>query len=208
VSEEVGAGFGGQSSHELSDAAAKCLSGALGTLAQECLEGAVGHLDWIEVRRVRWQIAQSRAGSFDRFAHTFDLVNADIVHHHDVATFERRYQELIDIGQNDADNTIEELNRPAREAPEYQEQPEDDDPYAGLAKRLSASTWLSRELPPVERLLGEPRDAGRAAEAQVTSQRQRRTAALAGHRHDLRLSRRGRHADPAGGSAARTWPTT
>ena len=76
--QEVGAGFGGQSSHELSDAAAKCLLGALGALAQECLEGAVGQLDWIEVRRVRRQIAQSRAGSLDRFAHTFDLVNADI----------------------------------------------------------------------------------------------------------------------------------
>ena len=33
--------LGGQSSHELSDAAAKCLFGALGALAQECLEGAV-----------------------------------------------------------------------------------------------------------------------------------------------------------------------
>jgi hypothetical protein len=31
----------------------------------------------------------------------------------------------------------------------------DDIPYAGLAEALSASTWLSRELPPVDRLLGD-----------------------------------------------------
>ena len=99
MSEEVGAGFGGQPPHKLSDAAAKCFLGTLGALAQECLEGAVGQLDRIEVRRVRRQIAQRRVRSFDRFAHTCDPVNADIVHHHDVAAFERRHQALIDIGQ-------------------------------------------------------------------------------------------------------------
>ena len=56
--------------HGLSDAAAKCLFGALGALAQECFE--VCCLDWIEVWRARRQIAQGRAGSFDRFAYTFD----------------------------------------------------------------------------------------------------------------------------------------
>src|SRR5215813_6461910 len=95
MSEEVCAGLGRQASHELSDASAKCLFGTLGALAQECLEGAIGQLDWIEVRRVRRQIAQSRAGSFNRFAYAFDLMNVDVVHHHDVAAFECRYQALF-----------------------------------------------------------------------------------------------------------------
>jgi AAA domain len=52
----------------------------------------------------------------------------------------------------DAGNTIDELERLVREAPE--QQPEDD-PYAGLSKALSAATWLSRVLPAVDRLLGD-----------------------------------------------------
>ena len=88
MSEEVGAGFGGQLSHELFDAAAKCLFGALGALAQECLEGAGDSSIGLRSVEDGGRIAQGRAGPLP-----------DIVHHHDVAAFECRHQALIDIGQ-------------------------------------------------------------------------------------------------------------
>lgn len=53
--------------------------------------------DWVEVRRVWGQEQQARAGASDCFADGRSLVAGEIVHDHDVARRERRYEELLDI---------------------------------------------------------------------------------------------------------------
>jgi hypothetical protein len=55
-------------------------------------------LDWIEVRAVRRQIKWNCTPSFDGLFDAIDLVNAYIVHEHDIASLQSRSEELLDIG--------------------------------------------------------------------------------------------------------------
>ena len=55
-------------------------------------------LDWIEVRTVRRQIKWNCTPSFDGLFDAIDLVNAHIVHEHNVASLQSRSEELLDIG--------------------------------------------------------------------------------------------------------------
>ena len=101
MSEEIGAGFGPQSAHELAGAATEFVFSALGAFPQEALEDAVGSLDRIEVRRIRRQVTQRRADGFDGFLHTLNLMSRNIVHDDNVATLEGRRQALLDISKKD-----------------------------------------------------------------------------------------------------------
>ena len=65
--------------------------GALGAFAQERFACAVGGLDWIEVWRIRWQIAQGSASGFDRCLYAIDLVWRDVVHDDDVTALKGSY---------------------------------------------------------------------------------------------------------------------
>lgn len=101
MGEEIGTGFGRQTSHELAGSSMQRLFGALGAFAQEGFEHAIGFLDRVEVRRIRRQIAQACAGGFDRFTYACDLMGGDIVHDDNVAALKRWRQALLDIGHKD-----------------------------------------------------------------------------------------------------------
>ena len=58
-----------------------------------------GHLDGIEVGRIRRQVEQARACSFDGLAHACNLVRGKIVHDDDITEREFRHEHLPDIGQ-------------------------------------------------------------------------------------------------------------
>src|SRR5258706_16468400 len=62
---------------------------SFGGSAQKCLEFAEGHLDEIEVGRVLGQVTKCCARVLDRLTYARTFVNADIVHHDDIAAFER-----------------------------------------------------------------------------------------------------------------------
>src|SRR3989442_15703863 len=72
---------------------------SFGGSAQKCLELAERHLDRIEVGRVLGQVTKCRVCVLDRLTYAWTFVNADIVHHDNIAVFERRNQALLDIGQ-------------------------------------------------------------------------------------------------------------
>jgi len=55
-------------------------------------------LDRIEVWAVCGQVKWNRTASFDGFFDAIDLVNAHIVHEHDVASLQSWSEELLDIG--------------------------------------------------------------------------------------------------------------
>ena len=101
MSEEIRAGLGPQSPHELASATTERIFGALGAFAQEGLESAVGILNRVEVRGIRRQVKQPCAGGFDGFLHPFDLVSRDVVHDDDVAALEGWRQALLDIREKD-----------------------------------------------------------------------------------------------------------
>jgi len=101
VSEEIGAGVGLQSSHELACPPTERVFSALGAFAQIGLESAIGILDWVEVRGVRRQVTQRRADSFDGLLHPFNFMSWNIVHDDNVAALQGRRQALPDISQED-----------------------------------------------------------------------------------------------------------
>src|SRR5229473_4637587 len=70
-----------------------------GHFAHERLEFAVRHLDWIEVGRVLWQVTKGRPRFLDRLSNTGNQVDPAVIHHDDVIAPERRYQALLDIGE-------------------------------------------------------------------------------------------------------------
>lgn len=73
--------------------------GAGGDLAQVSLEFAEGHLDRVKVGRILRQIAKGCAGGFDCLLDAGDFVGSKIIDHHDVVSLERRYEAMLDIGQ-------------------------------------------------------------------------------------------------------------
>src|ERR1700719_363346 len=62
---------------------------ALRSFAQPCLQWMEQQLYGVKVRRIRRQVAEACTNSLDRLLHTSDLVEGDIVDHHNVPTLER-----------------------------------------------------------------------------------------------------------------------
>jgi len=69
-----------------------------GDLAQDSLELGEHLLDRVEVGTICGKVDQNCTACFDGFLHVGDLVNRDIVHEHDVTSFQRGSQDLFDIG--------------------------------------------------------------------------------------------------------------
>src|SRR3954462_7596741 len=88
---------------ELRDERANCSIEARNSsrcnLAEECLEFAVSHLDRVEVGRVFRQVTKGRVRFLDRCPNARPEMDAAIVHHNNVVTFERGNQALHDISE-------------------------------------------------------------------------------------------------------------
>ncbi len=72
---------------------------ALRSFSQECLKRMKHQLYWVKVRRILRQVAQACTDSLDRLLHTGNLVEWDIVDHHNVPALERWDQTLLEVGQ-------------------------------------------------------------------------------------------------------------
>src|SRR3984893_1607743 len=72
---------------------------ALRSFAQACLQRMKQQLYWVKVRRILRQVAQACTDSLDRLFHTSDLVERDIVDHHNVPALERWDQTLLYVRQ-------------------------------------------------------------------------------------------------------------
>src|SRR3979490_200712 len=72
---------------------------ALRSFAQACLQRMKQQLYWVKVRRILRQVAQACTDSLDRLFHTPNLVEGDIVDHHDVPALERWDQTLLYVSQ-------------------------------------------------------------------------------------------------------------
>src|SRR6202043_1434055 len=53
----------------------------------------------VKVRRIRWQVAEACTNSLDRLFHTCNLVEGDVVDHHNVPALERWDQTLLYVSQ-------------------------------------------------------------------------------------------------------------
>src|ERR1700738_1300808 len=72
---------------------------ALRSFAQACLQRMKQQLYWVKVRRILRQAAQACTDSLDRLFHTPNLVEGDIVDHHNVPALERWDQTLLYVSQ-------------------------------------------------------------------------------------------------------------
>src|ERR1700758_3523494 len=97
--EEISAFLWRESLDDAANSAQQTANGALSCLAQMRLQFAEGHLDGIEVRRVRRQINQCRTHRFDRLSDAGHLVDRQIVHHDNVAALEGRNKILFHISK-------------------------------------------------------------------------------------------------------------
>ena len=61
---------------------------ALRSFAQPCLQWMEQQLYRVKVRRIRRQVAEACTDSLDRLFHTSDLVERDVVDHHNVSALE------------------------------------------------------------------------------------------------------------------------
>src|SRR3979411_1721847 len=68
---------------------------SLGSLAQESLQGMEHHLDRVKVWGILRQVAQACANSSDRLLYTSNLVEGNVVRHHNVPALERWRQTLL-----------------------------------------------------------------------------------------------------------------
>src|SRR5436309_394371 len=75
------------------------MDGPLRKLSQIGFEFAERQLNWVEVWRVRRQILNCRAASFDCLPHASNFVDRTVVHHNDVTPPEGWAQALLDISQ-------------------------------------------------------------------------------------------------------------
>jgi len=105
---------------ELADEFEQGLDRACGASAQRSLQPGEGLFDWIEVRRVGWQIAHAGAGSLDCLADAGDLVSAQVVHEDDIAPAQGRREDLLDVSQErrPIHRTVDDIGR--REAVDAQ----------------------------------------------------------------------------------------
>ncbi len=72
--------------------------GVGGDLAQDGFELGEQLFDRVEIGAVCGKVDKNSTAPFDGFSHSGDLVNRDIVHEHDVTSFQGRSQNLFDIG--------------------------------------------------------------------------------------------------------------
>src|ERR1700719_2794610 len=72
---------------------------ALRSFAQACFQRMKQQLYWVKVRRIFRQVAQACTDSLDRRFHTPNLVEGDIVDHHNVPALERWDQTLLYVSQ-------------------------------------------------------------------------------------------------------------
>src|SRR5258706_11466730 len=72
---------------------------ALRSFAQACLQRMKQQLYWVKVRRILRQVAQACTDSLDRLFHTPNLVEGNIVDHHNVPALERWDQTLLYVSQ-------------------------------------------------------------------------------------------------------------
>src|SRR3974377_120627 len=72
---------------------------ALRSFAKERLERMKYHFYRIKIRRIFWQVAQACTDRSDHFVHASNLVEWDVVDHHNVPTLERWNQTLLYVGQ-------------------------------------------------------------------------------------------------------------
>jgi len=86
-------------SNERAHASLQPFDGALRSFAQQCLQRMEHQLDWVELRRILRQVAQTCTGGPDRVLDASDLVERDVVDHYDVAALEGRNQTLFDVRQ-------------------------------------------------------------------------------------------------------------
>lgn len=82
----------------MSDVTPCVLDCSLLGLPHPMLDLGEGLFDGVEVWRVWWQEPEPCAGSLDGLANGRRLVTAQIVHDDDVAGFEHRHEQLLDIG--------------------------------------------------------------------------------------------------------------
>src|ERR1700722_5032182 len=106
MAEEVGTLVWREARDKIAECVPECLNGSQCPGAQESFEFGKGLLNWVQVGTVGWQVKQSCAGGFDRFADPGDLVGTEIVHDDDVATCQRGNQYLLDIGQERLDSPL------------------------------------------------------------------------------------------------------
>src|SRR5712691_4766231 len=86
-------------SNERTNASAQPFDRAFRSFAQRCLQGMEHQLYWVELRRIRRQVAQLCAAGLDRLLHAGDFVEGDVVDNHNVLTLERWDQTLLEISQ-------------------------------------------------------------------------------------------------------------
>src|SRR3974390_1927690 len=97
---EISHTFGGvEGSNERADASLQPFDRALRSFAQKYLQWMEYRLYWVEVWRILRQVAQFCAASLDRLLHAGDFVEGDVVDDHNVLTFERGDQTLLDVSQ-------------------------------------------------------------------------------------------------------------
>src|SRR5256885_7132711 len=72
---------------------------ALCSFAQACLQRMEQQLYRVEVRRIRRQVAEACTNSLDQLLHTSDLMERDVVDHHNVPTLKRWHQTLLYVSQ-------------------------------------------------------------------------------------------------------------
>lgn len=74
-------------------------------IAKQLLKFGECQFDWIQIGRIRRQVANFRPHRLDRLTHARNFVAGEIVHHHDVAWLESRRQMLLD--PREKEGTIE-----------------------------------------------------------------------------------------------------
>src|SRR4030081_4000146 len=72
---------------------------SLGSLAQDSLQGREHHLDRVKVWGILRQVAQACANSSDRLLYTSNLVEGNVVGHHNVPALERWRQTLLYVSE-------------------------------------------------------------------------------------------------------------
>src|ERR1700686_5350563 len=72
---------------------------ALRSFAEARLQRMEQQLYRVKVRRIRWQVAEACTNSLDRLFHTCNLVEGDVVDHHNVPALERWDQTLLYVSQ-------------------------------------------------------------------------------------------------------------
>lgn len=98
MSEECGAFARRALLERRSDGLPETVDGTCSGLAQNRLDLGEELFDRVEIWAVGRELGNSRPAGFDRFADTWNLVNADIIHDDDITARQRGREHLFDIG--------------------------------------------------------------------------------------------------------------